>query len=116
MISRSMSFCAGLLLAGVASCAILADDLPQCRAHRPAHVTYGGLSPMHGFERDHRVPLCLGGDDTPGNVWYEPLAEALMKDIAEGNACRYACHAGPAAISSAREDFRAGNWRKWIEE
>jgi hypothetical protein len=86
-----------------------------CRPHRPAYVTYGGLTPRHGFERDHRVPLCLGGPDTPDNVWYEPLDEALVKDNAEHNACRHACHAGPAAIEKAREDFRIGNWRKWLE-
>jgi len=49
------------------------------------------------------------------NVWYEPLGESFLKDDAERNACRYACRAGPAAIEAAREDFRAGNWRKWLE-
>ncbi len=87
----------------------------MCRPHRPAHVTYGGLTPMHGYERDHRVPLCLGGADTRGNVFYEPLEEALVKDRAERNACRYVCAAGPAAIEKAREDFRLGNWKKWLE-
>ncbi len=87
----------------------------MCRPHRPAHVTYGGLSPMSGYERDHVVPLCLGGDDDYWNVQYEPLAEALLKDRAERHACRYACAAGPAAIAKAREDFRLGNWRKWLK-
>ena len=81
--------------------------------HRPNRVTYGGLAPRAGYERDHRVPLCLGGPDTRDNVWYEPLAEAHEKDIAERNACRHACALGPRAIASTREDFATGNWRKW---
>ncbi len=81
--------------------------------HRPSVVIYGGLAPRAGFERDHRVPLCLGGSDTRDNVWYEPIAEALKKDVAERNACHHACALGPRAIASAREDFATGNWRKW---
>jgi len=87
----------------------------MCRSHRPAHVTYGGLTPQHGYERDHIVPLCLGGPDTADNVRYEPLSEAYVKDGAERNACRYACAAGPSAIAAARTDFLVGNWRKWLE-
>ncbi len=86
-----------------------------CPAHRPPDLTYGGLPSISGSRRDHRIPLCLGGPDTPANVWYEPTGESFVKDRAERNACRYACAAGPAAITKAREDFRLGNWRKWLE-
>ncbi len=86
-----------------------------CPAHRPANLSYGGLPSTPGFRRDHKIPLCLGGPDTFDNVWYEDYAESLIKDRAERNACRYACVAGPAAIEKAREDFRLGNWKKWLE-
>ncbi len=86
-----------------------------CPAHRPANLIYGGLTPVPGYRRDHQIPLCLGGTDGPDNVRYEEYAESLIKDRAERNACRYACAAGPAAIEKAREDFRLGNWRKWLE-
>ncbi len=99
----------------------------MCRPHRPAHVAYGGLTPMPGYQRDHWIPLCLGGPDARdanenpmapprlGNVWYEPWPEWKEKDKADDRACRLICHAGPAAIEKAREDFRLGNWRKWLE-
>ncbi len=97
----------------------------ECRAYRPSNVTYGGLPPVTGYQRDHWIPLCLGGLDTRdttenpwvppniGNVWYEPLREARDKDITEHNVCRYVCEVGSMAIENARTDFKLGNWRKW---
>jgi hypothetical protein len=62
-----------LLLALALSGSALAQDL--CVDGR-AGITYGGLAPRHGSERDHCRPLGLGGADDAGNVRYEPLAEA----------------------------------------
>jgi hypothetical protein len=48
---------------------LLAHAGPLCDGRYPVRrvpdVTYGGLPPRHGFERDHRLPLCLGGPDVP---------------------------------------------------
>jgi hypothetical protein len=60
-------------------------------APRVAHPTYGGLPLVHGYERDHVVPLCLGGSDTRDNVRYQPLAIARVKDVDERAACRAYC-------------------------
>ncbi len=116
-------FLAALSVAGFGCIAAIAEGQMTdevvvgavCPARRPADLTYGGLTPRLGYRRDHRVPLCLGGTDTPENVWYEPTVESFLKDDAERNACRYACAAGPAAIAAARRDFQADNWRKWLE-
>ncbi len=113
--SRSTMWKFGALVTGLSLGFVTMEQsygIVACQ-QRPNKVTYGGLAPRAGFERDHRVPLCLGGSDTRDNVWYEPITEASEKDAAERNACRHACALGPRAIASAREDFATLNWRKW---
>ena len=52
---------------------------------------YDGLAPRSGHERDHIIPLCLDGADTPDNVRYQPLAEAHEKNRRERAACEAYC-------------------------
>jgi hypothetical protein len=76
----------------------LADNPPCSRvgadqhghpARRSEHATYGGLEPRPGWERDHCLPLRLGGADAAGNVWYQPIAEAQRKDLVEPKRSRW---------------------------
>jgi|HubBroStandDraft_2_1064218.scaffolds.fasta_scaffold214691_2 hypothetical protein len=73
-------------------------------AQRSGDVTYAGLPPRHGFQRDHRLPLCLGGADDASNVWYQPLAEAKAKDALEWQACEQYCR-GEITLDQARSRF-----------
>jgi hypothetical protein len=61
-------------------------------AHRRANVTYGGLPPKPGAERDHVIPLSLGGADT--------RAIARMRALRARDNVRY--QAWPAAGSGVR--------------
>jgi hypothetical protein len=58
---------------------------------RDPNVTYAGLPPKHGYQRDHKIPLCAGGPDTADNVEYEPLDEAKFKDHYEWSMCEKMC-------------------------
>lgn len=58
-------------------------------------ISYGGLEPRPGYERDHIVPLCAGGPDTPDNMQYQPLAEARKKDVLERRMCEELCRGKP---------------------
>jgi hypothetical protein len=86
--------------------ALCADGHP---AKRRPDVTYGGLAPRHGYQRDHRISLCLGGPDTRANVWYQPLAEAHEKDRVEHWLCEQVC-AGTMELTEARSKESA--WRE----
>lgn len=128
----------GLILMSFSGCASLAQEpWPLCVAGRPAHrppdcdrapdvagcVTYGGLRPRRGYERDHYIPegLCRGeawcddaaGDpDHPprstadGNVWYQAYPEYKRKDVDERSAERAYC-SGRVSLDEARA---------WIEQ
>jgi hypothetical protein len=75
-------------------------------APRPHGVTYGGLRARHGYERDHCMPLGLGGPDTPANVWYQPWPEALRKDEIEDREIEAYCR-GDVTLADARAHFPA---------
>lgn len=117
--NRALSFVAGLALAFGAAATLLpaqqrAPD-PVGRlcvngrpAPRAAGVTYGGLPPRLGYQRDHRQPLCLGGADDAANVRYQPLDEALAKDKDEQRACEAYCR-GEISLEAARL-WLAGRW------
>jgi hypothetical protein len=83
---------------------------PRCGLPRDPDVTYAGLPPRHGFQRDHIIPLCLGGADTAGNVVYESLAEARRKDEWEHRLCRATC-AGWVTQTDAVVFFRDEKWK-----
>jgi hypothetical protein len=82
---------------------------------RRADVTYGGLTPAAGYQRDHFIPLCLGGADVaaadpaqppgpsnPGNVWYQAYPEAREKDRDEWSVCEAYCR-GEVELGAARQ-------------
>ena len=82
-------------------------------APRPADVTYGGLPPRPGAERDHCGPLGLGGDDEASNIWYQPWPEARRKDEVERQMIEAYCR-GEMSLDAARARFighcRPGEW------
>jgi len=92
-----------------------AADRPLCINGHPTRrlsdVTYGGLPPRHGVERDHRIPLGLGGPDTADNVFYQPCdrfehgicvqGEAAHKDDLEWQTIQDMC-AGRITPQAAR--------------
>ena len=77
-------------------------------APRSPDVTYAGLPPRHGYERDHIVPLCLAGSDTRDNLQYQPIDEARKKDSREWHACEQFCR-GEITLDEARSQFH----REW---
>ena len=75
-------------------------------AKRAPDVTYGGLPPRHGYQRDHIVSLGLGGPDIKSNVRYQRCDRT-------GEFGR--CEAGPAADKDADEHLAeekmcSGRW------
>lgn len=61
-----------------------------CRRHVPKSLratvasSYGVPRASWGaYELDHLVPLAIGGSNAPSNLWMQPLAEALAKDVVE---------------------------------
>lgn len=48
-------------------------------------LTYGGCP---GYVRDHIAPLCAGGADSPANMQWQTVRDALSKDRLERQACR----------------------------
>lgn len=76
---------------------------PAPRSH---HVTYAGLAPRHGFQRDHLRSLGLGGLDVADNVRYQRCDRT-------GSYGR--CESGPAALKDADEHMAeekvcSGRW------
>lgn len=69
-------------------------------------MTYGGLRPRHGYERDHCLPLGLGGPDVLSNVWYQQLPEAHRKDHIEDYYIEAYCR-GDIILAEARARFPA---------
>lgn len=51
-----------------------------------------GMESRTGFERDHLIPLSVGGDPrSPDNVWYEPIEQAHKSDRIEVREWREVC-------------------------
>lgn len=129
MIERCVSFLIGAMPALIIGAAVLSGPIPGqvqdtdksvvCHhgyAHeRRASATYGGLVPAHGYQRDHNVPICLGGADTVENVYYQPLDEAHKKDELERLACRAVCH-GEMSLGHAQSMFLGGDWKDSYRE
>ena len=51
--------------------------------------------PCPGYDIDHVVPLCSGGEDAPANMQWQTVEDAREKDREERRACR-ALRARPA--------------------
>jgi hypothetical protein len=70
------------------------------------------FSDRAGYELDHRIPRCLGGQDTDDNLVPQPLAEADVKDELEREVCRRVCGRRPTMAVEAA--WRLGDsWRNW---
>ena len=85
-------------------CGRTATGLTYSRAHRHAHP----LPPLKNNERDHIVPLCLGGADTLKNMMYQPLKDARKKDRLEAYACRQVCRRKTIPLATAQAWFSPG--------
>jgi hypothetical protein len=88
-------------------------DLPAYRALRRAVLDRYGIAAAdrQKFTLDDRIPLCLGGRQSPRNVWPEPFWEAVDKDRIEVTACRAACAVHTrAAVEHWQRKF-LGDWR-----
>jgi hypothetical protein len=67
----------------------------------------------HGYEIDHRVPLCLGGSNDARNLWPQPLLDAREKDEIERAACIAVCRDHTLTLDQAQRLFLAPtDWRK----
>jgi len=87
-----------------------AKRAPDCTAAQvPGCISYGGLAPRRGFQRDHGpYPLCLGQQDAAAHVHYQPIAQARAKYRLEAYACDSYC-AGRLDLSQALQLF--DDWR-----
>jgi hypothetical protein len=77
------------------------------------HPTPRGPPPLParaGYERDHVIPLCLGGPDTAANMQYQAWAEARVKDRLEARVCHLVCDLRAMPLEEAQNGFRA-DWR-----
>lgn len=59
------------------------------------------------WEVDHRIPRELGGADVIGNIWMQPIAEALVKDRLENQLHTAVCR-GTVTLEQAQ-----GQMRQW---
>jgi hypothetical protein len=79
-------------------------------APRRPDVTYGGLAPRHGFERDHICPLGLGCPDILDNLQYQPYPDYVAKDEEERKAEEYYCrNPSTQLLDQLRSQFK----REW---
>lgn len=58
------------------------------RSQHPCPATGLTTGPCKNWRIDHVIPLCAGGDDTPGNMAWQPLIESRKKDREELALCR----------------------------
>ena len=120
--SRIASLLAGLVALpaiGVGLAYTEPASRPLCDHGHPAkrapNVTYGGLLPLHHYQRDHVCPLGLGCPDVIDNVRYQRCDQTGP---------RGRCEAGPAADKDADEHdaiekYCSGEWpidyaRSWL--
>lgn len=62
--------------------------MPKKKTDPPCPATGQGRGSCPGYVIDHVVPLCAGGPDHPGNMLWQTVAEAKVKDRAEAAQCR----------------------------
>src|SRR5205814_2142959 len=53
------------------------------RAHHPCPATHRKTGACPGYVIDHIKPLCAGGPDHPGNMQWQTVADAKIKDRQE---------------------------------
>lgn len=97
---RALAFIAVLALPAPAL-ALVCQPTPR----GPSPIPYRA-----GFERDHIVPLCLGGADDPSNMQYQPWGQAKEKDRLEAEVCRRVCDQEAMPLDEAQAAFRS-DWQ-----
>jgi hypothetical protein len=107
MKSTTAAFCVVIIIgAGVFARSTLGQDERErlCHSGHPVHratgITYGGKPVIHGYERDHVIPLSLGGPDVASNVQYQRCDRWGPHGCAEG----------PAAVEDEAEWSAAGDY------
>jgi hypothetical protein len=55
----------------------------------PCPLTHLRTGTCPGYVKDHIVPLCAGGPDTPANMQWQTVKEAKVKDVQERRMCRH---------------------------
>lgn len=54
----------------------------------PCPVTHHKTGACPGYIKDHIIPLCAGGPDTPSNMQWQTTRDAKVKDVEERHMCR----------------------------
>jgi hypothetical protein len=83
--------CAGLALIALLAAQAGARDRAEVRAFRaqhacPATAQHRGACP--GFQVDHVVPLCAGGEDKPHNMQWIAVDDHRFKTLVDVRECR----------------------------
>ena len=77
-----------------------------------AYAAYSVNKAGREFEIDHRVPLCIGGADDPGNLWPElgwQHPSFHDKDRLEARVCRAVCRTRTMTLAEGQAIF-LGDW------
>lgn len=84
-----------VIFSAVLAFAAASESAPRSAAARaefkrqqPCPATGQPRGPCAGYVIDHITPLCAGGPDTPGNMQWQTVADAKIKDRAERAQCR----------------------------
>lgn len=73
------------------SAAEIRRDRAEVRAFRAAHpcpATGRARGACPGFEADHRVPLCMGGEDKAENLQWLTVEDHRWKTFVDQRECR----------------------------
>lgn len=60
------------------------------KRHNPCPATGARRGSCPGYVVDHVIPLCAGGADHPGNMQWQTVPDAKVKDREERRVCRAA--------------------------
>lgn len=80
-------------IASVASSAVMAAEHRSSETTRafqylnPCPSTGRGNGACPGYVKDHIVPLCAGGADVVGNMQWQTVLDAKIKDRSEREMC-----------------------------
>ena len=118
LIGLALSLLIGTPSPAMAEGEVATTDIGEvCARDAGGHFTYSRthrgvpeLPPVRGYERDHLVPLCLGGADNADNLQYQLWPEARRKDQIEAAICRAVC-GGKMSLQSGQRFFTEGKWR-----
>lgn len=81
------------------------ESVTETERHVIDKLRTGASRFPQGWQLDHLVPICLGGDPkSRNNLWVQPIGEARAKDREEVRICREVC-AGQVDIHDAQKYF-----------